>query len=104
MFCQAGRKKTLPSSVLRILYGVPSADKLRAKAENVAGLCAGQGIGSFCITGYKSGKGGPAKKFQPATFSALCVKGPVRQRSISADLIFLVTFCIKTKSNSPRGN
>jgi len=34
--------------------GVVSAEKLRAKSKNAAGLCAGQGIGNFCIAGSAS--------------------------------------------------
>jgi len=47
--------------------GLPSAEKLRAKAEKAAGLCDGQGIGTFCVQGSKatgySGKKIPARSF-----------------------------------------
>jgi hypothetical protein len=57
------------------VFGTPSADKLRAKAGKAAGLSAGQGIGNFCVTGSHSDRVYRAKRFQPAAFAALCVKG-----------------------------
>jgi len=95
--------KAKPSIPTFYFCGFPSADKLREKAEKTAGLCVGQGIGNFCIAGSANRKGLKAKRFQPAVFSALCVKGLVRQRSLSADLIFWLLL-YQDKSNSLRGN
>jgi len=83
-----------------LLYWFPSAEKLRAKAKTTAGLCAGQGIGNFCIQGLRE-TGSSGKKIPARSCFGFVRERPAAQRSISADLIFLVTFCIKTKSNSP---
>jgi len=74
--------KAKPSILTFYFCGFPSADKLREKAEKTAGLCAGQGIGSFCITGSANRKGLKAKRFQPAVFSALCVKGQCAKKPV----------------------
>jgi hypothetical protein len=98
-------------------FGTLSADKLREKAGKAAGLSAGQGIGNFCVTGSHSDRVDRAKRFQPAAFSALCVKGLCGKEAFLltdlftcclffigvhevAALSFLVHFCIQTKRTS----
>jgi hypothetical protein len=89
---------------MHIFMGFPSADKLRAKSKNAAGLCAGQGIGNFLHYRILKGLGLEAKKIPARSVFGFVRERPCAPRSISADLIFLVTFCIKTKRTSLRGN
>jgi len=82
--------------------GIPSAEKLRVKAGKAAGLCDGQGIGTFCMQGNEA-IGSPGKKIPARSFPGFVGERPVRQRSLSDDLIFWLLL-YQDKSNSPRGN
>ena len=75
---------------------MPSADKLRAKSENAAGLCDGQGIGTFCMQGDKA-IGSPGKKIPARSVFGFVRERPCAQRSISADLIFFGPFLYQDK-------
>jgi len=68
--------------------GIPSADKLRAKSENAAGLCAGQGIGNFLHYKVLKGWGLEAKKIPARSVFGFVRERPRAPGSISADLIF----------------
>jgi len=63
-----------------LLWG-PSADKLRAKAEKTAGLKRRAGHRKFLHCRVFARKGHQAKRFQPAVFWALCVKGLARNEA-----------------------
>jgi len=64
-----------------------SADKLRVKLIKTAGLVRGQGYSNFLLKpGLVGAKRG--KILQPVVLINLQGKGHVRQRSLSADLIF----------------
>jgi len=78
----------------------PSADELRAKAENAAGLCVGQGIGTFLHYMVLNGQGREAKKIPARSIFGFVRKRPCAPRSISADLIFWLLL-YQDKSNSP---
>ncbi|WP_256538377.1 hypothetical protein [Mucilaginibacter aquariorum] len=68
-------------------FSSPSAKQLRAKAGRTWWACAWQGHRKFCRSeGQERAKWG--KRFQPVVLPGLQGKGPVRQRSLFADLIF----------------
>jgi len=60
--------KAKPSILTFYFCGFPSADKLREKAEKTAGLCAGQGIGNFCIAGSATERVSKQKDSSPQFF------------------------------------
>jgi hypothetical protein len=77
----------------------PSAKQLRAKAgRTMVALSVGRGIGNFAEArdNERTQRG---KRFQPVVLSGLQGKGPVRQRSLFADLIF--GYFVSRQSNSP---
>jgi hypothetical protein len=54
--------------------------------QNDVGLVRGKGVGTFAEVG--KGRAQQGKRFQPVVLPGLRGKGPVRQRSLFADLIF----------------
>jgi len=102
LFADNGKASLCLTAFVEACFGFPSADKLRQKFKNAAGLCAGQGIGTFCMQGLRQ-KGSSGKKIPARSVLGFVREMPCAQRSISADLIFWLLF-YQEKSNSLRGN
>jgi hypothetical protein len=83
-----------------LFFELPSADKLRQKSENTAGLCDGQGR-KFLHKGIEA-KGSQSKKIPARSVFGIVRERPRASRSISADLIF--GYFVSRQSNSLRGN
>jgi len=73
----------------KLLYiSAPSAEKLLAKIGKIDGLACWQGHSVFLQKRRPCGSKARGKIMQPLVFPVLQGNGPVRQRSLSADLMF----------------
>jgi len=63
-----------------MIFRSPSADKLRAKGKKTAGLCVGQGIGTFLHYRVTKRQGSPAKKIPARSFFGFVRERPVRKK------------------------